>query len=103
MEMQTPATSADTAPDPADIVIARAEAKQRRRWRWLIAGGIASLLVGYPLSFGTAILLDQKGMLPVALYPILQVIYSPFIYALANVPMAEYLLRSYLWFFGIDL
>ncbi len=102
MEMQT---SAAAIVDLADVVIAHAEARQRRRRRWLIVGGIVCLLVSYPLSFGTVVLLVKKGMFPFALYPIAEVIYSPLIYVIdiEKMPMAEYLLRSYLWLFGTDL
>ena len=101
MEMQTPATSTDAAPDPADIVLAQAEARQRRRW--LIAGGVASLLVSYPLSIGTVIFLAQKGLLPSVLFPILQVIDFPILYLVKNVPMVEHIFKCYLWSLGIDL
>ncbi len=100
MKMQTPDTSADTAPDPADIVIAQAEARQRRRWRWLIVGGAASMIVSYPLSFGTLVFLDHKGLLPVALYPILRTIYFPIVFTIDNVPFVKH---SYEWYLGIDL
>ena len=103
MKMQTPATSADIVPDPADIVIAQAEARQRRRRRWLIVRGVASLIVSYPLNLGTIVFLDEKGLLPTALYPILQTVYFPILYAIKNVPMVEHLFKCYLWSLGIDL
>ena len=77
MKMQTPATPADTAPDPADIAIARAEARQRHRRRWLVVGGIASLLIGYPLSLGPLVFLGNSNLLPNVLSPILRVWKAP--------------------------
>ena len=77
MEMQTPATSANTTPDPADIAIAQAEARQRRRRRWLIVVGVAALILSYPLSVGPLDALERKGWLPPAVCSLLPAYYSP--------------------------
>lgn len=104
MEMQTPVTSEGTVPDPADIAIAQAEGRQRRRRHWLIVGGIASLLVSYPLSRGPVLVLDQQDLLPDALSPILKVIYYPIVFALNNkVPPVERFYEWYLGSLGIDI
>ncbi len=100
MKMQTPATLADTAPDPADLAIAQAEARQRRRRRRLIVGGVASLIVSYPLSFGSLLFLDSEGHVPTALYAILRIIYFPLVFAIEYVP---YVKECYEWYLGIDL
>ena len=100
MKMQTPVTPTDAAPDPADIAIAQAEARQRRRRRFVIAGGIASLIINYPLSFGTLLALDHNGFIPTTLYPILRIIYFPMVAATYNVPFVKH---AYELYFGIDL
>ena len=103
MKMQTPTTTLKAAPDPADIALAQVEARQRRRHRRLIVVGVATLIVSYPLSLGTVVFLDQKGLLPSVLYPILQTVYFPIIYAVMNVPLVEHIFKCYLWSLGIDL
>ena len=103
MEMQTPAMPAVVVPDPADIAIAQTEARQRRRRRGLIAGGVLSLLVGYPLSIGIVLFLDQKGLLPSELVPIVRFIYFPIVYLVNNVPTVGHIFKCYLWSLGIDL
>lgn len=100
MKMQTPDTPADTIPDPADIAIAQAETRQRRRWRWLIFGGIVSFLIGYPLSFGPLLVLERQGLLPDALGPILRIAYFPIVFAMRRVPLVY---SFYEWYLGIEL
>ncbi len=102
MKMQTPATSADAAPDPADIVIAQAEARLRRCQRWLIRGGIVALIACYPLSFRTILLLDRRGMLPNSCGPYFEAFYFPLFCIIESVPMVDYIFRCYLWSLGID-
>ena len=81
MEMQTPATSADTAPDPADIAIAQAEARQRHRRCWLVIVGVVSLLVGYPLSIGPLVSLQERGHIPQVLIPVVTLYEAPLFWA----------------------
>ena len=100
MEMQTPATSADTTPDPADIAIAQAEARQRRRWRLLIGGGIVSVLVSYPLSLGLVHILHRQGLIPNGTHRILGVIYYPISFTIDNVPLVKHF---YEWYLGIEI
>lgn len=101
--MKTPDTPPDVAPDPADIALAEAESRQCRRRRWLIVGGVTWLIVSYPLSFGPIVFLDQKGLVPSTLYPILQTAYFPIVYLVTNVPIAEQFTKSYFRSLGIDL
>ena len=103
MKMQTPATPADTVPDPADLAIAQAEAWQCRRRRWWIVGGVIWLIASNPLSVGPLTFLDQKGLIPSVLYPITQAAYFPILYLVTNVPVVEHIYKSYLWSLGIDL
>jgi len=99
MGMQTPAV---TTVDPADVLIAQAEVRQRCRRRWLIVGGVVGLLASYPLSLGPLVFLDQNGLIPDSLILILGVIYFPFEHPLNSVPVIEYFFKSYFSLLGIE-
>ena len=97
--MKTPDTSPDPAPDPADLVIAQAEAWQCRRRRWLIAGGIISLLIGYPLSVGPYEMLIRFGLLPREVDSFFYVVvYAPVLWAIKNFPFVG---DFYRWYFSL--
>ena len=99
MKMQTPATPTDAVPDPADIVIAQAEARQCRRHRWLIAGGIISLLIGYPLSPGPYEMLKRFGLVPRVVDPFIYfVVYGPIHWAISTFPFVG---DFYRWYFSL--
>ena len=99
--MQTPATSADTVPDPADIVIAQAETRQRRRRRWLWIIGVAGLLVGYPLSAGPMVYLLDRGAVPASVVPVVHVYFAPLEWALEHSKWVEAFYDWYLPFFKV--
>ena len=77
MKMQTPATSADAVPDPADIAIAQAETRQRRRRRWLLIIGGGGLLASYPLSVGPLTFLHSRGLIHQKVLPAVEAFYLP--------------------------
>ena len=98
MEMQTPAMPAVAAPDPADIVIAQAEVKQRRRRRWLIVGGVSSLLVSYIMSPVLIQMLYSSGLLPNSAEPIMEIFCLPLTLAYRN---SEWMKAFYDWYFNL--
>ncbi|MEK6258826.1 MAG: hypothetical protein AABP62_09410 [Planctomycetota bacterium] len=101
--MQTPATSADAAPDPADIVIAQAETRQRRRWRWLIVGGVASSILSYVLSAGPALMLERQGKIPGAVRPLVLAAYLPLAWSYENIGWVRYSYDLYFWLLGMGV
>lgn len=102
--MQTPQTS---VPDPADLVIAREQARRQRSRLWLIAGGVVALIVGYPLSFIPLLILMaygiKYGILPDAIRDAVFFVYSPVTYAVNNVPLVNDLFEFCFQCLGITL
>jgi hypothetical protein len=103
--MQTPDMSASQiAPAPGDVAVAQTDERRRQRRRWLVAGGTVAMSVGYPLSLGPLLFLEQQGFLPDAILPILRLIYFPIVIALnSRVPIVERFYKLYLGSLGIDL
>ena len=71
----------------------------RRQRRWLIVGGVVSLLIGYPLSSGPARMLLQSGLIPAAVHPLVHVVYLPLTWAYRNSEWIKAFLDWYLKFF----
>lgn len=95
MEMQTPAMPADTVPDPADLAIAQAEARQgrRRRWLWIIGG--VGLLASYPLSVGPLTFLHSCGLIHQEVLPAVEAFYLPLNWAHSR---SEWVKAFYDWY-----
>ena len=98
--MQTAAMPVENTSGPAEIAISQAEARQRYRQRWLIAGGIVSMIVSYPLSFGSLLYFDDMGFVPDSLYGMLRIVYAPMIILIRSVPSVAEIYECLL---GIDI
>ena len=99
MEMQTPETPAT---DPADIVIAQAEARHRRRLRLLVGLAAVSLSVGYPLSAGPLVVIHQSEFCPKALQPPIEFLLTPLEWANMNSEWVYSFYKWYLPYFGVE-
>ncbi len=101
MEMQTPAMPADVTPNPADFAIAHAEARQRRRRRWLVASAAVVTLVGYPLSVGPLTVVYDSGFCPPFLHRLLEAYFVPLEWAYMNSEWVAVFYNWYLPFFEV--
>ena len=94
--------SPPAAIDPADVAIARADSRRRRRRVWLVLAGFVFLVVGYILSPGVFVMMEARGMLPPEAEPIVRVLFAPLEFFYNRFPVVEMFYDSYFEVMGVD-